>query len=289
MHMIFGEGVPAVPATMIVQFDRPRRASDRVRKAGTGSHIVHRKLLAPDDPARLADARKTVSTYTTFAEAVWKLAAQERDGPIRLVATLERAGRGLERVERRLDMGHVHGRNAASGDDEGEALAPDQPVPVTFLLHPRVDLVAGRLVGFVDVFQNDHLRSEHRAVRRLPAGEASLPDQRGIAARFDKPGRFDVHVAVTCRELDAADPAALDLHPTHHGAKHHGDTGLANRFLDPAGECNLVVIDNCGQRPVPVMQGLLLGAELAQNVVGYAVGELVAMSSIGKQTAKRSR
>ena len=214
--------------------------------------------------------------------------AQEGDGAVGLVATVERAGRGLQRIERRLHMRHVHGGNAASGNDESEPLAPDETVLIAFFLHARAELVTGRLFGFVDILQDDHLGPKHRTVGRLPAGEARLPDQCGVAACVHKAGSLDVHVAVACCELKALHPTALDLNAPQYRAKRYGDAGLANRLLDPAGQCDLVVVDHCGQRSMPVIERMLFRAEIAQDVVGDAVGELVAVGAVGEQPAERA-
>ena len=98
--------------------------------------------------------------------------AQERDSAIGLVAAVDVLDRGLDRIERCLDVGHVHGGDTAAGNDEGEALAPTRPYssPFSFM---RADLLAGRLLGFVDVLENDHLRAIDRA---FPArGRQSRP------------------------------------------------------------------------------------------------------------------
>ena len=76
------------------------------------------------------------------------------------------------------------------------------------------------------------------------------------------------------------------LHVAKHGAEQHGDALRPHRLLDPAAERNLVVVDDRGERPVPVVERLVLPAEIAQNVVGNAAGELVAMRAVGEQAAE---
>lgn len=63
-------------------------------------------------------------------------------------------------------------------------------------------------------------------------------------------------------------------------------TPAANMAFSTRPERHLIVIDDRRMRPVTVEQRVLLGAEIAQDVVGYAVGELIVVRAVGKQAAE---
>ena len=95
---------------------------------GPGAHVVDGQLLAPDDPARLADAedaRRCAPARCRTPPDI-RLAGTRppgRPAPCRASALL----RGRDRVERRLDVRHVDQRGAAAGKHEREAVARTRP------------------------------------------------------------------------------------------------------------------------------------------------------------------
>ena len=161
----------------VVQLDRPAGACDRVGKVAARAHVLDGELLAADDPARLADAERPVGADARVAERRRIFAAQERDRAIRLILALERFRRHLDRIERRLDVRHVDQRDALAREHEGEAALARQAVVLGFLLEPRRDLRAVRLVRLVDPLDDDHLRAVDRPVgasrQASPAFQAS--------------------------------------------------------------------------------------------------------------------
>ncbi len=77
-------------------------------------------------------------------------------------------------------------------------------------------------------------------------------------------------------------------HIAHHRADDHGDAELAHRALDPAAERDLVVVDDRRVRAVAVIELLAVLAERLHDVVGDAVGELVAVRAVGEEAAERA-
>ena len=57
-HVILRESMPGGGRSADQQLDRLCGARNRVRKAPAGAVVVHRELLAPDDPARSAERWK---------------------------------------------------------------------------------------------------------------------------------------------------------------------------------------------------------------------------------------
>ena len=99
---------------VVMQFDRPGGACDRVGKFCAGPDVIDGQLLAADDPAGLANAGKTVGADPRLAKTFREFGAQEGNGAICLFLAVQSPLRGFDRIERRLDMGHVHRRHAAS-------------------------------------------------------------------------------------------------------------------------------------------------------------------------------
>jgi hypothetical protein len=89
------------------------------------------------------------------------------------------------------------------------------------------------------------------------------------------------------RKVERANPAAVAGHAAQDGAEQNGDAGLADRFLDPARQRDLVVHDDGGvRRPAAPVVQRLLRAEVAQDIVGNAMGELAPMGAVGEQSAE---
>ena len=157
------------------------------------------------------------------------------------------------------------------------------------LAQPRGERFAARLLRLVDAFEHHHLGAVDRAVGMLAAGEARLPGQRRVAGRVDEAGRRKLHVAIAGGELELAHLAAVARHAAQDGAEQHGDAGLAHGFLDPARQRDLVIHHHGGvRRPAAAIVQRVLGAEVAQDVVGNPVGELVSVRAVGEQAAERA-
>ena len=197
---------------------------------------------------------------------------------------------GRDRVERGLDMGVVHQRRAAAGKDERKSVGAHQTVERCLCARPRGQLRARRLARFVDAFEHHHLGAVDRTIGRLAAGKSRLPGQGGVAGRVDEARCRELHVAVAGREIEFADAGAVACDPAQDRAEQHGDTGLADGLLDPARERNLVVHHHGRvRRPAAAVVQRALRAELAQDVVGDAVGELSAVRDRSRTTRRTCR
>ena len=186
-------------------------------------------------------------------------------------------------------MGVVHQRRAAAGEDERKSVGAHQTVECCLGARPRGQLRAGRLACFVDPLEHHHLGAVDRTIGRLAAGKSRLPGQGGIAGGVDKPRRRELHVAIARREIEFADAGAVACDPAQDRAEQHGDIGVADGLLDPAGERNLVVHHHGRvRRAAAAVVQRALRAELAQNVVGDAVGELSAVLTVREQPAERA-
>jgi hypothetical protein len=184
-------------------------------------------------------------------------------------------------------MGEVDEGGIAAGKREGESLRANEAVVGGLLAQPRRERLAGRLLRRVDAFEDEHLGAVDRAIGRLAAVEARLPGQRRVAGGVDEAGGRKGHVAIAGRKVERADPAAVAGHAAQDGAEQNRDAGVANRFLDPARERDLVVHDDGGVGgPAAAVVQRLLGAEIAQDVVGNAMGELAPMGAVGEQATE---
>ena len=92
VHMILSKSLPDMTGAVVVQFDRPGRARNRVGKLRAGPDIVYRQLLATDDPAGLADAGKAVGADPRVAEACREFSAQEGNRAVGLVLAVQSPG-----------------------------------------------------------------------------------------------------------------------------------------------------------------------------------------------------
>jgi hypothetical protein len=142
-------------------------------------------------------------------------------------------------------------------------------------------------VRLVDAFEHHHLGAVDRAVGMLAAGKSRLPGQCGVAGRIDEAGRGEFDVAIAGGEIERAQAAAVAGHPAQDRPEQRGDVGLADRFLDPARERDLVIHHHGRVRwPAATIVERPLRSELAQNVVGDAMGELMSMRAVGEQAAE---
>ena len=167
-----------------------------------------------------------------------------------------------------------------------EPFAPAQAVVAGLLLHAFRDLRLRRRVRLVDALQHHHLRAEHLGVGGLAAGQARVPGQRRIAGGIDEAGGLHGHVAVAGGEMQPRDAPPLHLHVAQHRAHQRDDARLLDRPLHPAAERDLVVVDHGGDGAVAVVEGLVLLLQVVQDLVGDAVGELVAVRAVGEQAAE---
>ena len=186
-------------------------------------------------------------------------------------------------------MGDVDQRRAAAGKDECKSVRSHQAIARGLGARPRGQFGPRRLPRFVDALEHHHLGAVDRTVGRLAAGKSRFPGQGGVAGRVDEPGRRKLDVAVTRREVEFADAAAVARDAAQNGTEQHGDIGLANGLFDPTRQRDLVVHHHRRVRwsAAAVMQRALR-AELTQNVVGDAVGELSAVGAVGEQPAERA-
>ena len=60
VQMVVAKRLPHMALRRVVQLDRPAGARDRVGKFASRAHVLDGELLAPGDPARLADAERAV-------------------------------------------------------------------------------------------------------------------------------------------------------------------------------------------------------------------------------------
>ena len=182
-------------------------------KLGAVRDVVDGELMAADDPARLADAGIAVGAHARIAEALREFVFEELHRAVGLRLAVELALRGRERIERRLDVGHVEHGDAAAGNDEAKPRSGARgrtASPFSF-----IRAVISSRVGcacLVDVLEHDHLRAVDLAGWRLsrqakPACQVSAASPRGI----DEAGRGNPHVAVARREVDLLDAAAFEL------------------------------------------------------------------------------
>ena len=123
----------------------------------------------------------------------------------------------------------------------------------------------------------------------LAASKACLPGQRRVAGGVDEASRRKRHVAIAGGETDLMHPAAIARHGAQDRTEQYGNVSFANGFLDPTRERDLIVHHHGRVRrtAAAVVQGAL-SAEIAQNVIGDAVGELMAMRPVGEQSAERA-
>ena len=68
MDVVGVEGLPDVAGAMVVQFDRPCGARDRIGEFGSRPHVIDRQLLPADDPSGLANAREAIGADPRIAE-----------------------------------------------------------------------------------------------------------------------------------------------------------------------------------------------------------------------------
>src|SRR5262249_38545567 len=288
VHVVFGKRLPDVAGTVVVQFDRPRGAADRIRKLGTIAYFIDRELVAARNPSGLPDPGIAVGAHARLPEALGKFILEELHGAIGLRLAFELAPRRRQRVERRFGVGHVEDRNAAARNDERDRVAAHQLVGVAFLLHARRHLVALRVVRLIDVFEHDHLGAVDLPAGRLAARKTGLPGQGRVSGRVHEPSRAKPQVAVAGDELQFLDAAAVETNTAQYGTQNHGDAGGADRLLNPAAERDLVIVDHRGDRAVPTIERAGNAAEVAQDVFGDAIGVLRAVGAIGEQSAKRA-
>jgi hypothetical protein len=109
------------------------------------------------DPAGLSPSRVAVGTHPGFAECLRELRAQQRDRPVGLRLPGELCLRGVNRVQRRLDVGHVQHGSPAPRKVEGEPAAPQQPVVAASGGDTGVHLSGVGLVVLVHVLDDDLL------------------------------------------------------------------------------------------------------------------------------------
>ena len=186
-------------------------------------------------------------------------------------------------------MGVVHQRRAAAGKDECKSVRAHQTIECGLRARPRGELGARRLARFVDAFEHHHLGAVDRTIGRFAAGKPRLPGQDGVAGCVDEAGSRELRVTVAGRDIELADAGAVARDPAQDRAEQHGDTGLAHGLLDPARERDLVVHHHRGVgRSAATVVQRALRAELSQDVVGDAVGELDAVRAVGKQPAERA-
>ena len=87
--MILVKALPDMTGAVVMQFDRPGRARNRVGKFCAGPDVVDGQLLAADDPAGLADAGKTIGADPRRAKTLREFGAQEGNRAIGLFLAVQ--------------------------------------------------------------------------------------------------------------------------------------------------------------------------------------------------------
>src|SRR6202034_2195152 len=146
-----------------------------------------------------------------------------------------------ERIERILDVRHVHDRDVAPGKGRREAIPAHHAIVLAALTDSRRHLIPTGFLGVVEILDYQHLRAIDLPVRMYPAVEARLPGDRSIAGRVDEAGRADAHIAVARGDIERGQPPpiAVDLADDAAGERRHA--GRQHRLLDPAAQRHLVV------------------------------------------------
>ena len=123
----------------------------------------------------------------------------------------------------------------------------------------------------------------------LPAGKARLPCERRVAGGIDKAGRGNLDVTEPRSERELANSRAVAGHVAQDRAKENRNAGFLDRLLDPARQRDLIVHDDGGVGgAAPAIVEGSLGAEVAQNLVGDTMGELISSRPVGEQAAERA-
>ena len=123
----------------------------------------------------------------------------------------------------------------------------------------------------------------------LPAGKARLPCERRVAGGIGKAGRGNLDVTEPRSERELANSRAVAGHVAQDRAKENRNAGFLDRLLDPARQRDLIVHDDGGVGgAAPAIVEGSLGAEVAQNLVGDTMGELISSRPVGEQAAERA-
>ena len=109
------------------------------------------------DPAALPPPRVAVGTDPGLAERLGELRAQQRDRAVGLRLPGQLRLRGADRVQGRLDVGHVQHGGPAPGEVKGEPAAPEQPVVSAPCGDAGVHLGRVGLVPLVHILDDDLL------------------------------------------------------------------------------------------------------------------------------------
>jgi hypothetical protein len=185
--------------------------------------------------------------------------------------------------------GEVHQGGGAAGEDEGEAVGAHQAIVSGLDARAGGQLRAGGLARLVDALEHHHLRAVDRTVGMLAAREAGLEGERRVSGRVHEARGREPHVAVAGGEIERAYAGPVARHGAQDRAEQHGDLGLAHGLLDPARQRDLVVHHHSRiRRAAAAVMQRALRAEFAQDVVGDAVGELIAVRAVGEQPAERA-
>ena len=187
MHVVVAERLPHVALGVSCS-----SIGHAVRAMASGNvacraHLVHGELVPADDPARLADAERTVGADARLPNASGYSPFRKCDDAVGLGLAFER------------DFGEAS--SGSSGVSTCVMLTSAVPRPGNRKAKPswRVrpycrdlssqalgHLLALGVLALVDVLEHDHLRAVDRPVRRLAARQAGEPGQRGIAGRVDE-------------------------------------------------------------------------------------------------------
>ena len=283
VHVVRAEHFPHVAVGPVVQLDRPGGAGHRVLEPGPGPDLLGGQLVPALDPAGLPPSRVPVGAHPGLAERLGKLGLQQRDRLVGLVAPVELGLRGLDGIQRRLDVGHVQHGGPPAGEEKGQAAAAQQTDLVAPRGQHRIDLPRIGLVALVHVLDDDLLGAVDDAFGD-PARQAGLPGQRRVAAGVDEAFGRDGDVAVTGGQLDGFEVAVCFVHLLQDGAEHGPDTQASDGLLQPPAEYHLVVVD--GHRVTALEMQVL--SEVPENVVENPVSELGVIRAVAEDPAEQA-
>lgn len=98
--------------------------------------------------------------------------------------------------------------------------------------------------------------------------------------------RFRPNVAATRGQIYSPYASSLDPDIAHDRADDDRDAGRQHRLFHRASDLDLIVIHNGRMRAAAVGQRIFLGAEIAKDVVGDTVRELITIRAVREEAAE---